>query len=632
MLVSNFTHAQDFLIDDGNISTCQGYFYDSGGAEVGYAPNENLSATICSNQSTGSHIQLFFSYVDLGQGDSLFIYDGNTANAPLINGPVYAERPFKVSATATNASGCLTVVFQSNTESTNNRGWLASIRCQQSCQPIVANINASAPEASTDAPYAIQTCPGDIVFLAANAVFPQNNHSYTQSLATATFHWTFGDGTTATGQTVSHHYEQTGGYHVQLIVEDSAGCKNDNFVVQDVYIAKPNQIEINSELLNAYCSGDTINISNNTANSPISSSGTTAKVKHNYQFNETLEIPDNSPAGYRESIEVIHANTDAILENAYDLKEVGIDIEHSWVGDLQIELICPNGASTKLLSNTNGIGSANFGEPYPSNNNCAGAMGNTYSYGIQNNAEAGTLNEAMTAAYSYTLAGCQQGVEFITFSDNHLPASIYKSEESFENLIGCPINGEWTIHVVDDAGNDNGYITKWGLEFTNSTHSDYNDFTPEIVSWGWEEHEAIINWNEENLSLSATNEGETIDTLSLNFWVENNFGCINSSSIDFEILPASTPECMPSATTDIINANFSIHPNPTSGICYLGITENEYNFDQIVLFNALGQQVLTQKIDGHSSRINMQQLNSGIYYIMLKGERGISSLERVIKQ
>ena len=40
---------------------------------------------------------------------------------------------------------------------------------------------------------------------------------------------------------------------------------------------------------------------------------------------------------------------------------------------------------------------------------------------------------------------------------------IYEPEESFSNLIGCPMNGTWSISVCDSWEADNGYIFDWDL-------------------------------------------------------------------------------------------------------------------------------------------------------------------------
>ena len=60
---------QTVLIQDGSASACGGFFTDSGGNTAGYNPNEDFTFTLCPDGTTGTHVQLIFSGVDLGAGD-----------------------------------------------------------------------------------------------------------------------------------------------------------------------------------------------------------------------------------------------------------------------------------------------------------------------------------------------------------------------------------------------------------------------------------------------------------------------------------------------------------------------------------------------------------------------------------
>ena len=39
-----------------------------------------------------------------------------------------------------------------------------------------------------------------------------------------------------------------------------------------------------------------------------------------------------------------------------------------------------------------------------------------------------------------------------------LPVGVYTPEQSFNNLIGCPLDGFWNITVIDNWPIDNGYV------------------------------------------------------------------------------------------------------------------------------------------------------------------------------
>ena len=41
----------------------------------------------------------------------------------------------------------------------------------------------------------------------------------------------------------------------------------------------------------------------------------------------------------------------------------------------------------------------------------------------------------------------------------------YTPYQSFSRLVGCPLNGRWTIEVRDNWPLDNGYLFGWGIVF-----------------------------------------------------------------------------------------------------------------------------------------------------------------------
>ena len=64
------------------------------------------------------------------------------------------------------------------------------------------------------------------------------------------------------------------------------------------------------------------------------------------------------------------------------------------------------------------------------------------------------------------------GSTFGTFEDEfnagnwagmgEVPPGSYMPMGDFADFVGCPVNGEWTLQVVDNWGADNGYIFNWG--------------------------------------------------------------------------------------------------------------------------------------------------------------------------
>ncbi|MBO3118043.1 PKD domain-containing protein, partial [Winogradskyella sp. DF17] len=219
-LLSTSIFSQDVLMQNGTVSQCTGVFYDSGGEFGNYGNDENFIFTLCP-QDVGDKMQLDFRVFSTQFNvDFLTIYDGDDTTAPSFGTFSGGVGPGLVQASATNPSGCLTVEFISN-GSANGPGWEADIACARPCQTITAVLDSTVP--------ALQ--PGNIVVADVDEVITFNG-SGTFSVADtgATYFWDFGDGNTATGQSVTHSYNPAGLYNVTLTITDDnpAGCQSTN--------------------------------------------------------------------------------------------------------------------------------------------------------------------------------------------------------------------------------------------------------------------------------------------------------------------------------------------------------------------------------------------------------------------
>ncbi|MBM3403545.1 MAG: PKD domain-containing protein [Bacteroidetes bacterium] len=130
----------EFNMTNGNVTTCTGNFYDSGGPTGSYQNGENFTMTF--NPSTpGSMVRFNFTSFSTESGyDYLRIYNGTSTAAPLIG--TYHGTTGPGIVTASNTSGALTFNFTSDV-SVISTGWVASIDCYSSTNPPVADFSAS---------------------------------------------------------------------------------------------------------------------------------------------------------------------------------------------------------------------------------------------------------------------------------------------------------------------------------------------------------------------------------------------------------------------------------------------------------------------------------------------------------
>lgn len=118
---STFTTATS--IASSTVTSCTGFFRDSGGENGNYNNNENYTFTIDPTSATSVTVQ-FSSFFTEASYDTLFAYNGLNTSSPLIGAFTGTAIPSAITAT----SGKLTFKFYSD-NSTVKTGWNASWFC-----------------------------------------------------------------------------------------------------------------------------------------------------------------------------------------------------------------------------------------------------------------------------------------------------------------------------------------------------------------------------------------------------------------------------------------------------------------------------------------------------------------------
>jgi len=144
--------APQFYTTDGEYyEVCDGYFIDEGGLDGEYLSNQTSQpSTFCA--PVGQYLSLDFSYLEIGSGDTLKLYDGFDINAPVFATFTdklaigYGEEHF---LPYQSSGQCLTAQLKSNNYTNGN--WLAHIQCidipnqyaSDYCQtaPMICNLN-----------------------------------------------------------------------------------------------------------------------------------------------------------------------------------------------------------------------------------------------------------------------------------------------------------------------------------------------------------------------------------------------------------------------------------------------------------------------------------------------------------
>lgn len=493
---------------NGAPTECSGTFYDTGGNGGNYADGENITFTICPS-TPGTQLEMTFIQFALEDGfDFLTIYNGSTVTAPTLGTYTGTAGPGFVQAS--NASGCLTFVFTSDGSNTA-LGWAATLACSNPCQTIIPVVTSNP---AINGGTFVDVCQGDVVTFNGSGNYPQNNTTYAQSDATSTFNWTFSDGGTATGQSVNHTYNTPGIYQVDLQITDANNCVS-TIDVDILVRVSDDPVFTGTTVANpVICLGET-----NTLTGAVTP--TQIELDCTPPVAGTTFLPDGSGVSYTTSVTVDCFTAGQTVTAATNLQEVCVTMEHSYLGDLNLELECPNGQTVTLHTYPGGNGTY-LGSP---NDPGPGGPGTGWEYCFDMTSPTLLVNGGTTGS------GDPAG--------NAITAGSYLAVDNFSNLIGCPLNGDWTINITDNLASDDGYIFGWNLSFDPNIVPPTFTHTPAVVTEGWQADPTITATTGNTITVQPTAPGNPCYT----YQMTDEFGCNYDTTVCFTVLDPSDPAC-----------------------------------------------------------------------------------------
>lgn len=345
-------------------------------------------------------------------------------------------------------------------------------------------------------------------------------------VAGANWFWDFDDGTGLSGidtDSVVHVFSAGGGYRVSLYVLDE--FSNKGFAVQAVKIDMPpdfsgtradipeNQIGI--------CKGSTV----------LFEGKATPELWRDtfiYIVNESVPVLVDDTKIYEKSLN-FNEFSPASVFNFGDIDSIGLSLEHSDMGNLQIALICPEGNSV-ILKNFSATNHSYLGEPI--DDESLTTTGIAYDYYWAEVLGLGPINDNTTST---------------------IPSGTYASDESFANLNGCSLNGNWLLQVSDTGSEDNGFVFSWTIVFNENIVPltwTFKDTLREIYTYPDGSMYGTF-WNGANISgTGISTQGESILGLSsgvpknygnnsYTYYTVNNWGCPKDTSVYVKIEPVS---------------------------------------------------------------------------------------------
>ncbi len=563
LFIAFFNFGQNITMTNGTINNCSGTFLDPGGLG-NYPNNANITTTICPG-TAGASVKLAFSFFNSEMNfDDLTIYNGNTTAAPILG--VYSGLLPAFSVQASNPSGCLTLVFQSDA-GTNFAGFSATISCVFPCQNFNSVVTSTLPAAVGGF---INICQGQSVTFTGTGSYPNSPGNYTQSNATSSFSWAFGDISKTNAASASHIYANPGVFDVDLNITDVNGCKNSNDINLKVRVSGTPTYAGTNAVSNDICLGQTNSLSGFVQVNPL--------IYYCEDTNtDTTVIPDGVGVSYSNVLNLDCFNPGATITSAADISSICMNLEHSYLHDLTINLACPNGSNIDLYVTFPGaVNSVQLGQPV--DNDLSATLGTPYNYCFTNTALNTIYSVAEPAVGAPPIQNYINNDGTAVVGAYYIPAGNYLPDQGFANLIGCPLNGNWTITITDGLNSDNGAIFNWSADFAPALYSTTNNFTPSIAA-AWVVDPTI-----------TSNVGNTITVTPVVAGVKcyiyrstDQFNCINDTTLCFNVSPSqnasftyaqaqyctSDPNPSPTITGTaggVFNATNGLPINPLTGV------------------------------------------------------------------
>ncbi|NNK80040.1 MAG: hypothetical protein HKO93_00960 [Flavobacteriales bacterium] len=324
----------------------------------------------------------------------------------------------------------------------------------------------------------------------------------------------------------------------------------------------------------------------------------------------TTFLPDGSGASYESSIEISGAGAGATISSGDDIAEIWSTLEHSYLGDLDIEVECPNGTQITLQEQDGG--SCNLGFPWAtspvdgSSSNITPGQGFLYSWSMDGEI---SLDE-----------GCVDGFEFISgdgpniYMDSQAQSGTYAPAEDFEGLAGCPVNGEWIMIFTDNIGADNGYSFGWGVTFSSELLPPDSLYEVAPIDISWEENPTIVGGAGGNVTVEPVETG----IIDMELLVIDEVGCEYRIPYPIDVYDPLSVEELDDIPFQIVISDKTVT-----------VRSDCEEIHQLDVMDVRGAMTSSERFIG---QINVHLPQSGVYMLRMTDSQGETSTRRIMVQ
>jgi uncharacterized protein (TIGR02145 family) len=320
---------------------------------------------------------------------------------------------------------------------------------------------------------------------------------------------------------LNHTYDFPGSYPIEVMAIDPWGCIMTN---NDVMVLVSTSPEFNLDFPSSVCQGTPFEI--NADDVAFLEFSPEASI-----VSEELVILDDVGI-YSSEIVVDQFSPGEVLESCSDFS-LTANLEHSFVGDLTLQVECPNGTTVVLMDNGPSGGPDPTGcTPYDLSGNDLGIVnveGFDYSWNMEAEWVLDDANNPNAAS--------------------PMPSGVYLPCDDLCDFVGCPWNGVWTFTVLDQWGGDNGTLFGWQMNVDPDLLClEQMSFQPQAGQnadssfWYLLETGAPLSLDSSFvLALSSNGNSaelvlENLGAIELGYSVTNDFGCTWDTTLAIQVL------------------------------------------------------------------------------------------------
>jgi len=417
---------------------------------------------------------------------------------------------------ATN--GSLTLVFHSD-GSVDLDGFTAEITCIYPCQEFSIDLSGDLLDYFNSESNTYDICAGSQIQLSAIGNYPNNDLNYSQTDENVSWKWEVTsinilDTMEGIGlSTIDYTFDTPGGYMIKILATDSNNCifQTERFIVRTSLVPS---LSFDIPDQNT-CLGTEFELNGLF----------TPSIFYWEQLNSNFEeicFADEVGIWQSSCFNISALSNLSYIESADDIESICLNIEHSYIGDLDIVIECPSGQSVSLFEQA--CGNTCFGEPNH-NDDCVPGVGMDYCWTMD--------------AYNQISENSNPGNSLV--EGNYLPF------ESFDGLVGCPVDGEWCLRILDNLGLDDGTVFFVDVNFAGGTISDNDSIWVYANSFDISSESTDIYWSGENVIATDTGNAiaipEEAGEYEYTFTVIDNWGCLYDTALNVTVLELDDTIC-----------------------------------------------------------------------------------------